>query len=50
MYATIRRKRWESRMQAVDIVNAFGESMGGKVEPKFVPADSLMRKYGIEFE
>jgi len=59
--AYIRRKRWEARLQAVEVWNVLGQVMGNESEPapcaistcgrryQRVSSDALLTKMGVVF-
>ena len=52
LQSMIRRKRWEARVQAVDLLNMVALAMGGDKgkATRTVPAAQMLRDYGIEFD
>lgn len=47
------RKRWEARLQAVEIVNALGEALGaspGTQRAQEVPLDTFMAQAGLTWK
>ena len=47
--AWLKRKRYEARVQAVEVVNALAIATSGEREPKRESGDKIMAQLGVTF-